>query len=114
MLNYSQSSTITTANPSTAAAINSATLPRYAVIIASMLILAMLVMLGLTGCGQKGELYLVDASSQTVTTSSEALDSTSNPQDAAFANLGDEESQRTHDLEQQQMLSDINDDPNDY
>lgn len=73
-----------------------------------------IVMLSVTGCGQKGNLYLVDASSKTVANSSEALDSGSTPQDVAFDKIDDDEYQRQRYIEQQQMLDDINNDPNDY
>ena len=65
-------------------------------------------MTALTGCGQKGDLYLVDTNSQMVTNSSEALNSTSNPQDAAFAGLNDAEYEQAPDGNR------ISDDPNDY
>ncbi|WP_352336500.1 lipoprotein [Psychrobacter sp. 16-MNA-CIBAN-0192] len=65
-------------------------------------------MTALTGCGQKGDLYLVDTNSQMVTNSSEALDSTSNPQDAAFAGLNDAEYEQAPDGNY------VSDDPNDY
>ncbi len=71
-------------------------------------------LIGLTACGQKGELYLVDPSSQTVTSSSEVLESTSNPQDAAFADIDDNDYQKTRYLEQKQILPEASDDPNDY
>lgn len=70
--------------------------------------------LTLVGCGQKGDLYLVDPSSQTVTSSSEVLESTSNPQDAAFAGIDDDDYQKTRYLEQNQVLPKPSDDPNDY
>ena len=73
-----------------------------------------LAVLTLTGCGQKGGLYLVDPATQTVTSSSEVLASTSNPQDAAFAGIDDDEYQRTRYLEQQQVFPEVSDDPNDY
>lgn len=78
------------------------------------LILSGIVLVGFTGCGQKGELYLVDTSSQTVTNSSDNLESTSNPQDAAFANIDDADYQNIRYLEQKQVLPDVTDDPNDY
>lgn len=75
-------------------------------------------MVGLAGCGQKGDLYLVDTTadtnSQMVTGSSDVLDSTSNPQDAAFAGVDDNDYQKTRYLEQKQVLPDVTDDPNDY
>lgn len=69
--------------------------------------------LSLSACGQKGALYLVD-SEQGVVTSSEALQSGSQPQDAAFSDLGDDEYETTRYLEQQQILPEPSDDPNDY
>lgn len=85
----------------------------YALIIGSVL------MFGLSGCGQKGELYLAETSSQTVTDNAEArasqvLNSTSNPQDTAFANIDDDNYQKTRYLEQKQVLPEASDDPNDY
>lgn len=88
-----------------------------ATIVASRLISVFIingaVMVGLTGCGQKGDLYLVDNDSQMVS-SSEAIDSTSNPQDAAFEGIDDADYQKTRYLEQKQVLPDVTDDPNDY
>lgn len=81
---------------------------RYAVLALSVAVLA------IAGCGQKGDLYLVDPSSQTVTSSSAALESTSNPQDAAFAGVDDDDYQKTRYLEQQQVFPEVSDDPNDY
>lgn len=78
------------------------------------LLLSATVMVGVTGCGQKGDLYLTDNDSQMVTSSSEMLDSTSDPQDAAFAGLNDDDYQNQRDLEQEQVLPDGMDDPNDY
>ena len=71
-------------------------------------------LLGLSGCGQKGELYLVESDSQTIESSSAVLDSTSNPQDAAFAGIDDDNYEKTRYLEQKQVLPDVSDDPNDY
>lgn len=71
------------------------------------------VMLGLSGCGQKGDLYLAEPSSQTVV-ASDQLDSTSHPQDAAFATLDDDNYDKSRYLEQQQVLPSASDDPNDY
>lgn len=81
------------------------------------LIMGSAVMIGLTGCGQKGALYLADTSSQTVTNSSDAsasemIDSTSNPQDAAFAGSDDDDYQNTRYLEQK--LAEVSADTNDY
>lgn len=83
------------------------------------LIIGSAVMLGITGCGQKGELYLADTSSQTIINgsdepASEVLDSTSHPQDGAFAGLDDDDYQKSRYLKQKQMLQDVNEDPNDY
>ncbi len=73
-----------------------------------------LIAIGLSGCGQKGPLYLADAN-QGLVTSSERLESTSQPQDAAFAGVDDAEYERTRYLEQQQIiLPEPSNDPNDY
>ncbi|WP_350561174.1 LPS translocon maturation chaperone LptM [Psychrobacter sp. CAL346-MNA-CIBAN-0220] len=77
------------------------------------------VMIGVTGCGQKGALYLTDTDSQLVTSgsdtsASEVLDSTSHPQDAAFAGIDDDTSQKSRYSEQKQMPPAASDDPNDY
>ena len=72
------------------------------------------VMLGVSGCGQKGDLYLVDSSSQIVKESTDKLDSTSIPQDAAFADADDDNYQKNRYLEQQQVLPEPSIDPNDY
>ena len=87
------------------------TRPQFILIAASVVALSSL---GIAGCGQKGDLYLVDASSQTVTDSSDVLDSTSNPQDAAFAGIDDSDYQKERYLEQKQVLADVTNDPNDY
>lgn len=76
----------------------------------STLILGGVVLLGVSGCGQKGALYLPDASSQTVQESTAVLNSTSHPQDAAFAGIDDDTYQQTGDLE----LPEPSNDPNDY
>ncbi|WP_201587742.1 LPS translocon maturation chaperone LptM [Psychrobacter jeotgali] len=87
---------------------------------AGSLIIMGVIMLGLTGCGQKGDLYLTEKpgqnSSQTIVTetASEALDSTSHPQDAAFASIDDADYQKQRYLEQKQVLPAVSDDPNDY
>ena len=57
----------------------------YQVTIATLVIGAT----ALAGCGQKGDLYLVESSTQTVETNNPVLDSSSHPQDAAFAKLND-------------------------
>lgn len=80
----------------------------YAFLISSFM------MLGLSACGQKGDLYLVDSSSQVVQESTDKLDSTSNPQDAAFADADDDNYQKERYLEKQQVLPEPSIDPNDY
>ena len=66
----------------------------------------------LTGCGQKGDLYLTDSSSQTVKGNAPALDSSSHPQDAAFAKIDDNQnSKQNADTFQ---LPEPSTDPNDY
>ncbi len=72
-----------------------------------------LTLLALSGCGQKGTLYLADTD-QGLVTSSEVLESSGRPQDEAFAGLDDEEYERTRYLEQQQILPEPSNDPNDY
>lgn len=72
------------------------------------------VLLSLSGCGQKGGLYLAESGSQTIVNSSEVLASTSHPQDAAFAGIDDDNYQKTRYLEQKQILPEATDDPNDY
>ena len=67
-----------------------------------------MVMIGLSGCGQKGDLYLADSTSQTIESSSSVLDSTSNPQDAAFAGIDDNQAS------DMMGLPEPSDDPNDY
>ena len=62
----------------------------------------------LAGCGQKGDLYLVD-SGKAVRDSTAILDSSSNPQDAAFAKI-DGNQQDTDDFQ----LPEPSSDPNDY
>ena len=62
----------------------------------------------LVGCGQKGDLYLVD-SGKAVRDSTAILDSGSNPQDAAFAKI-DGNQQDTADFQ----LPEPSNDPNDY
>ena len=63
----------------------------------------------LVGCGQKGNLYLVDASSKAVRDSTAILDSGNNPQDTAFAKI-DGDQQNTEDFQ----LPEPSNDPNDY
>ena len=67
----------------------------------------------LTGCGQKGDLYLTDSSSQTVKDNAAALDSTSYPQDAAFAKIDDKQQNNEQNTEDFQ-LPEPSSDPNDY
>ncbi|PJX27218.1 hypothetical protein CAP50_01500 [Psychrobacter sp. L7] len=67
-------------------------------------------LLALSGCGQKGGLYLVDDSNQTVQQSTETLGSTSHPQDAAFAGIDDDKYQPRDDWQ----LPAPSTDPNDY
>ncbi|WP_201615471.1 lipoprotein [Psychrobacter urativorans] len=87
---------------------------RYRII--GTLLIGGAVIIGITGCGQKGTLYLAGSSGPNVTSdvASEVLDSTSNPQDAAFAGIDDDDYQKTRYLEQKQVLPDISDGPNDY
>ena len=62
----------------------SASRPAIYKLIAATLVIGSTV---LTGCGQKGDLYLVESSTQTVETNNSVLDSSSHPQDAAFAKI---------------------------
>lgn len=80
------------------------------------LLLGSAAMIALPGCGQKGELYLAEPSSQTVidSTASDQLDSTSHPQDAAFATIDDDNYDKRRYLEQKQVLPAASNDPNDY
>lgn len=75
---------------------------------------ALLLAWSLTGCGQKGDLYLIKPESGTVVIESDTTASTSNPQDAAFAKVDDADYDNVRYLEQKQVLPDNNDDPNDY
>lgn len=68
----------------------------------------------LIGCGQKGDLYLVEPSSQTVQESADVLDSTSHPQDAAFAGLGNDDQYNDNQNMDNFTLPKPSDDPNDY
>lgn len=77
------------------------------------------VAISLAACGQKGNLYFAEPSSQTsqsqtMVADSARLDSTSRPQDAAFASIDDDQYQKMRYLEQQQILPEASDDPNDY
>ena len=66
----------------------------------------------LTGCGQKGDVSLSDSSSQTVTGHAPALDSSSHPQDAAFAKI--DENQNNEQNADSFQLPEPSTDPNDY
>ena len=66
----------------------------------------------LTGCGQKGDLYLVASSSQTVEINSPVLDSSSHPQDAAFAKIDDNQNNQQN--ADNFQLPKPSTDPNDY
>ena len=66
----------------------------------------------LVGCGQKGDLYLVD-SGKAVRDSTAILDSGSDPQDAAFAKI-DDNSQNNEQNTEGFQLPEPSSDPNDY
>ena len=66
----------------------------------------------LAGCGQKGDLYLVD-SGKAVRDSTAILDSGSDPQDAAFAKI-DDNSQNNEQNTEGFQLPEPSSDPNDY
>ena len=74
----------------------------------SALIIGSALMLGLTGCGQKGDLYLADSNSSKAA-GSEMLSNAGESQSTVSAS-NDEQNARY--LEQ--VLSDVNEDPNDY
>lgn len=79
----------------------------------SVIFVATVAMTSLVGCGQKGDLYLVDSGSKVVQGSGDILESGSNPQDAAFAKVdGDYQNneQNTDDFQ----LPEPSSDPNDY
>ena len=80
----------------------------YQVTIATLVIGAT----ALAGCGQKGDLYLTESSSQTVKDNTAVLESTSHPQDAAFAKIDDNRNnqQNTDNFQ----LPEPSTDPNDY
>ena len=70
----------------------------------------------LAGCGQKGDLYLVD-SGKAVRDSTAILDSGSNPQDAAFAKIDGNQHNSQQNNEQDMadfQLPEPSSDPNDY
>ena len=81
----------------------------YQVTIATLVIGAT----ALAGCGQKGDLYLVDSGSQAIKNSTAILDSGSNPQDAAFANIDGSQQNNEQDTDDFQLPEPSND-PNDY
>lgn len=89
-------------------------LPKNATRSLCLVLLTSVLLLSLSGCGQKGELYLVDSSSQKLSGSTKVLDSSSNPQDAVFAGINDGDYQQTRHLEQKQLLPEVSNDPNDY
>ena len=66
----------------------------------------------LAGCGQKGDLYLVDSGNQAIKNSTAILDSGSNPQDAAFAKIDD--NQNNEQNADSFQLPEPSTDPNDY
>ncbi|MDE4454440.1 LPS translocon maturation chaperone LptM [Psychrobacter sp. DAB_AL62B] len=81
------------------------------------LILGTTVLIGvtaLTGCGQKGDLYLVESSSQTVRDSAAILDSGNNPQDTAFAGIDDDNQATDYQNTDNFKLPEPSNDPNDY
>lgn len=78
------------------------------------LLMGSAVMIGLSGCGQKGALYLPESTSQTIDGSPSVLSSTSHPQDAAFAGVDDDTYQKNDYLDEQQLLPEPSTDPNDY
>ena len=75
----------------------------------SGILVAAVAMISLVGCGQKGDLYLVDSGNQAIKNSTAILDSGSNPQDAAFAKI-DGNQQDIDDFQ----LPEPSSDPNDY
>ena len=81
----------------------------------STVLMGGVLMLSLSGCGQKGDLYLTDASNQTIR-SSAVLESTSHPQDAAFAGIDDDNYQPITDGQKSSdfVLPEPSSDPNDY
>ena len=87
----------------------SASRPAIYKLIAATLVIGSTV---LTGCGQKGDLYLVESSSQTVETNSPVLDSSSHPQDAAFAKIDDNQNNQQN--ADNFQLPEPSTDPNDY
>lgn len=95
---------------------NMITISRRAV---STLIISSVVILGVSGCGQKGELYLANADGQSAQSSTAVLDSTSHPQDAAFAGIDDDSVINANNVPNTQNAQDFelpepSTDPNDY
>ena len=71
----------------------------------------------LVGCGQKGDLYLVDSGNQAIKNSTAILDSGSNPQDAAFAKIDGSQDNGAQNNQQNTegfQLPKPSTDPNDY
>lgn len=87
--------------------------------VASTLIISSAVLLGLSGCGQKGALYLTNEDGEAVQTSSAVISSSSNPQDAAFSGINDDAVSRAPNASNAQgnqnfELPEPSIDPNDY
>ena len=79
----------------------------------AVLAISSAVMIGLSGCGQKGALYLADSGSND-SASQSVLGSTSHPQDAAFAGVDDDSYEKERYLDEQRLLPEPSTDPNDY
>ncbi len=79
----------------------------------SVILVATVTMTSLVGCGQKGDLYLVDSGSKVVQGSGDILESGSNPQDTAFAKIDGDYQNNEQDTEDFQ-LPEPSSDPNDY
>lgn len=95
---------------------NMITISRRAV---STLIISSVVILGVSGCGQKGDLYLANTNGQSVQSSTAVLDSTSHPQDAAFEGIDDDSTNNANNVSNTQDAQDFelpepSTDPNDY
>ncbi|MGP5211981.1 LPS translocon maturation chaperone LptM [Psychrobacter alimentarius] len=98
---------------------NMVTISRRAV---STLIISSVVILGVSGCGQKGDLYLANTNGQSAQSSTAVLDSTSHPQDAAFAGIDDDNVSNANNANNVSTTQDAQDfelpepstDPNDY
>ena len=83
----------------------------------SVIFVATAAMTLLVGCGQKGDLYLVDSGNQAIKNSTAILDSGSNPQDAAFAKIDGSQDNNAQNNEQNTddfQLPEPSSDPNDY